>query len=182
MNWILFFWTVLKSILFSSGGYGPLPSLHTDFLSQKWASENQFTQSLAIGQVTPGPNGLWVVSLCYLTAGFTGAVLACVALTLPPLLILVVQHFHTRISGYPATQGILDGMVLVIASFSVIVMFDVLASNGIDWEIVVIAAASAALAVTRRLSVNNILLGSILIGAIFHKNVRKQKREIAWMN
>lgn len=168
MNWILFFWTVLKSILFSSGGYGPLPSLHSDFLSRKWASENQFTESLAIGQVTPGPSGLWVVSLCYLTAGFTGALLACVALMLPPLLILVVQHFYTRIARFSGTQGVLDGVVLVIASFSVIVMFDVLASNGIDWEIVLIAAVSAVLAVTRRVSVNLILLASILIGVVFH--------------
>lgn len=167
MNWLLFFWAVLKSSLFSTGGYGPLPSLHTDFIAQKWAGEKQFTESLAIGQVTPGPNGLWVISLCYLTAGLKGAGLACAALLLPPLLILIVQHFYTRIAHFPATQGVLDGVVLVITSFSFIVLMGMFMGNGINVFMITISVISAALAVSRRVSANIIMLAAILLGAVF---------------
>jgi len=166
MDWILFFWGVLKSILFSTGGFGPLPSLHNDFISNGWASEKQFTESLAIGQITPGPNGLWVVSLCYLVAGLPGALLACIALILPPLLILIVQRCHARIANHPATQGLLDGVVLVIVSFSVIVLVQMFHSNGIDISMLAIAVISAVLAISRRVSANVILVFAAVIGLV----------------
>ncbi|WPC43389.1 chromate transporter [Clostridium sp. JS66] len=167
MSWLIFFWTLLKSVLFSSGGYGPLPSLHSDFINYGWTGQKQFTESLAIGQITPGPNGLWVVSLCYLVAGLRGALLACIALLLPPLLILIVQRFYNRIASYPATQGMLDGVVIVISTFSVIVVFKIFVNNGIDIETIAIALASFVLAISRRVSTNVILLVSALVGVIF---------------
>lgn len=167
MNWMVFFLDLLKSILFSSGGYGPLPSIHSDFISQGLASQKQFTDSLAIGQVTPGPNGFWIISLCYLVGGLKGALLACIALIIPPLLILIVQHFYTRIAGYAAVQGLLDGLVLVVSSFSVIVVFQLFVSNGIDIEMVAIAIISTVLAVSRRVSANVILLVAAVIGLVF---------------
>lgn len=167
MNWIMFFGVVLKSILFSTGGFGPLPSLHTDFIMHGWASEKDFTEALSIGQITPGPNGLWVVSLCYLVAGLPGAILSCIALLLPPLLILIVKRFHTGIANHPATKGLLDGVVLVIVSFNVIVLARVFRNNGIDIGMVAIAIISAILAVSRRVSTNIILVFAALIGIIF---------------
>ena len=167
MNWIMFFLALLKSILFSSGGFGPLPSIHSDFIANGWASEKYFTDSLSIGQFTPGPNGLWIISLCYLVGGFRGVILACIAIIIPPLLILVVNRFYTRIASYPAAQGMLDGLVLVIASFSVIVVFRLFVNNGIDIEMVVIAVISAVLAISRKVSANIILLAAALIGIVF---------------
>ena len=152
MSWGIFFIVLLKSILFSSGGYGPLPSLHSDLIANKWANQTQFTEALSIGQVTPGPNGLWVISLCYLIAGLRGAILACIALLLPPLLIIVVQHYYNRVASYPATQGVLDGVVLVIASFSIIVVFQLFVANGLDVKVIIIALISTILAISIRIS------------------------------
>lgn len=166
MDWLLFFGVVLKSILFSMGGFGPLPSLHTDFIAHGWASANQFTEALAVGQITPGPNGLWVISLCYLVAGLPGALLACFALLLPPLLILIVERCYARIANRPTTHGLLDGIVLVIVSFSVIVMANIFHSNGLDMGMLAIAVISAILAMTRWISVNLIMVLAALVGMI----------------
>lgn len=166
MNWILFFGIVFKAILFSMGGFGPLPSIHTDFIANGWASEKQFTEALAIGQLTPGPNGLWVVSLCYLVAGLPGAILACIAILLPPLLVLIVARGHARIANLPATHGLLDGVVLVIVSFSIIVLWGLFRNNGLDIDMLIIAVISAALAMSRRVSTNVILVAAALIGWI----------------
>jgi len=167
MDWILFFWIVFKAVLFSTGGFGPLPSLHTELIAHGWASEKQFTAALAVGQITPGPNGLWVVSLCYLIAGVPGAILACIALVLPPLLVLVVQRFHAYIANHPATQGLLDRVVLVIVSSSTVILVGIFESNGVDLGTMVIAVISTVLAMSRRLSTNVILISAALVGFIW---------------
>src|SRR5260370_9156395 len=103
MDWLTFFWYVLKSYLFSTGGFGPLPSLHADLLAPGWATEKQFTEALAVGQLSPGPNGLWVVSLGYLVGGVPAAGLASLALMIPPLFVLLVHPGYARIAMHPAT-------------------------------------------------------------------------------
>jgi chromate transporter len=168
MKLIIFFWVVLKSVLFSTGGFGPFPSLHKDLISYGWAGEKQFTEALSIGQMTPGPNGLWVVSLCYLIAGLPGAALACIALLLPPLLILIVRRFYDRIGNHPATQGLLDGVVLVITGFSIVILTKMFFVNGVNIGMIAIAVISAILAISRRVSTNIILIGAVLIGFIFN--------------
>jgi len=60
---LLYFWLILKASLFSTGGNGNLPSIHADMLARGWATERHFAEALAIGQIRPGPNGLWVVCL-----------------------------------------------------------------------------------------------------------------------
>ena len=166
MDWLIFFGLVLKSALFSTGGLGPLPSLHNDFTARGWAGEKQFTEAISIGQVTPGPNGLWVVSLGYLVAGWPGAALASLALLLPPLTVLIVQKCYDRIAHHPATQGLLDGVVLAITGFNLIVLTRIFWSTGLDIWLVALAVISAVLALSRRVSVNTILILAALIGLI----------------
>lgn len=168
MPWFLLFSTFLKSVFFSSGGYGPLPSLHSDFISNGWANQQQFSDSLTIGQITPGPSGFWVICFGFLVAGWRGATLSCIALLLPPLLILLIQRGYRYFAGYPVTQWIIDGIVLVISTFSVITAFQIFLENGIDILIVIIAIVSAVLAFTRKVSTNLILLVSLAIGCFAH--------------
>jgi chromate transporter len=168
MDWISFFLSLLKSILFSSGGYGPLPSLHSDFIANGWASQKQFSDSLTIGQITPGPSGFWIISFCFLVAGWRGAALSCAALLLPPLLILLIQRGYRYVAGFSATQGVLDGVVLVISTFSVIVVLQIFIGNGIDVLTVAVAVVSAALALSRKVSTNLILLAALVIGFFVH--------------
>lgn len=166
MYWPLFFLIVFKAVLFSTGGFGPLPSLHTDFITLGWAGEKEFTEALSIGQVTPGPNGLWVISLCYLVGGLPGVAFSSIALLVPPFLILLVQRCYTHIAGHPATQGLLDGVVLVIVSFNVIVLTEMFYGSNANALMTVIAAVSAVLAISRRVSANTILACAAAIGLI----------------
>jgi len=58
-------------------------------------------------------------------------------------------------------------VVLVISSFTVIVLAGVFKNSGIDVTLLIIAAVSAILAATRRVSVNLILIVAALFGAMF---------------
>ncbi len=167
MYWILFFFTILKAVLFSTGGFGPLPALHADFLANGWATEQHFAEAISIGQIAPGPNGLWVVSLASLSNGTFAAVLAVLALILPPFIILFVRKFYSKIRYYPATQGILDGVVLVVSSFSIVVLAVIFQNSHPNAALILIAVISAVLAATRRVPVNLILVFAAVIGALF---------------
>jgi len=169
MDWMTFFWYVLKSYLFSTGGFGPLPSLHADLLAQGWATEKQFTEALAVGQLSPGPNGLWVVSLSYLVAGAPGAALATLAMLLPPMFVLFVERGYLKIAMHPATQGLLDGIVLVIVGIGVTILVELLRSADFDTSTVAIVAVSALLAFSRRLPVNMILLLAAAAGLLLYR-------------
>jgi chromate transporter len=165
---LIYFWLLLKASLFSTGGSGNLPSLHADLLARGWASERQFAESLAIGQLSPGPTGLWVISLGYLTDGLRGALLAAVALSLPPLLVLAVDRLHRRIGDHPAVQGFVRGLSLAVSGIFLVVVATVLRSNGIDARSLLIVLASVGLALTGRAPVPLILGLAGLAGILLY--------------
>ncbi|HXG23927.1 MAG TPA: chromate transporter [Chthonomonadales bacterium] len=141
----VFFWLLLKASLFSTGGMGNLPSLHHDLLARGWATERQFAESLAVGQVAPGPNGLWVMSLGYFVDGLRGALLALLAITLPPFLVLAVDRLYRHMKDHPAIEGFVSGLGLAVVGISVVVLVGLLRSVGPDVRSVSIALASLVL-------------------------------------
>lgn len=158
MNPLLYFALFLKASLFSTGGMGNLPSLHADLLARRWAVERQFVEALAIGQISPGPNGLWVVCLGYLTNGLTGAMLAVVAICLPPLLVLAVEKLYRRVQHHPAVEGFMRGLGLAVVGIFGVVLWGFLRGNGLDLRSLAIAVSSAGLAATKRVPIVIILL------------------------
>lgn len=153
-----YFWIILKASLFSTGGSGNLPSIHADLLARGWATDRQFAEALAIGQISPGPSGLWVICLGYLTDGLRGALVATLAICLPPMLILAVAALHRRVGDHPAMQGFVRGLGLAVCGVFLVVVMRLLQENGLDLRSVLIVAVSIALALTGRLPVP-VLLG-----------------------
>src|SRR5205807_7093399 len=109
INPLIYFLLFLKASLFSSGGFSNLPSLHQDLIANGWATDADFGQSIAIGQTSPGPNGLGVISLAYLTYGFLGAFFALMAITLPALLVLLLSPGYSRLENKTGLQGPMQG-------------------------------------------------------------------------
>jgi chromate transporter len=148
------FWLLLRASLLSSGGLGNLPLLHQDVLSRHWAGDRDFATALVIGQVAPGPNGLWVVALAFLIYGLPGAALAATAVVAPPLLVVPVGRIHRRYAGIPAVRGFVRGLTLALAASVPVVFVRVAYSSyGFDWLGVAIWAGAVALIATRRLPV-----------------------------
>lgn len=153
MNPLLYFWLFFKASLFSTGGMGNLPSLHADLIARRWAVERHFGESLLIGQLSPGPNGLWVISLGYLTDGVRGALLALLAIALPPLLVIGVELLYQGVQGHPAVEGFMHGLSLAVVGISVVVLARLMRDVGLDLRSVVIAVGAILLALTRRVPI-----------------------------
>lgn len=165
MYLLLFF----KASLFSTGGFSNLPSLRQDMLARRWARESDFGQSIAIGQISPGPNGLWVISLGYLTYGFLGAILALIAITLPPLLVLVVARSYARIEQWPRSQGAMRGVSIAVIGLLFTVIWTILGQPGVDLRGYLIALGAFGLALTRKINLLVILALAGVVGILLYR-------------
>ena len=169
IDWLVYFWLLLKASLFSTGGTGNLPSLHADLIARGWATDRHFAEALAVGQLSPGPTGLWVISLGYLTAGWRGAGLALVAVMLPPLLVLLVDRLYRRMGAHPAVQGFMHGLSLGLVGIFLVVLAKLLLNNGLDTGAVLIVLATISLARTRRVPVAALLALAALAGMALYR-------------
>jgi chromate transporter len=165
---LLFFWLMFKAALVSTSGSGNLPIVHQDLLARGWATDRQFAESLAIGQISPGPSGLWVISLGYLVDGPRGAPRNQLAITLPPLLVLLVHGFYRRYGDHPATQGFVRGLSLAVAGIFLVVLAGIMSSSGWTATNVLIVLGAIGLGATRRVPVLIVLSVAALVGIVLY--------------
>src|SRR5262245_41494763 len=159
------FWIMFKASLLSTTGTGNLPIVHQDLLTRGWATDRQFAESLAIGQISPGPSGLWVISLGYLVDGLRGAAITLFAIALPPFLVLLLVHgFYRHWGGHPATQGFVRGLGLAVIGIFLIVLSGIMHSAGWTFTQLMIMLGAIGLGGTRRVPVWLVLLLAALAG------------------
>ena len=169
INPLIYFLLFLKASLFSTGGFSNLPSLHQDLIANGWAVEADFGQSIAIGQISPGPNGLWVISMGYLTYGFLGASLALLAVIIPALLVLVISAGYSRIEHRPSVQGAMRGVSLAVVGLLLYVVVTILRQPGVDWKGLLIAAVAFGLAFSRKVNILVILGMAGVVGFLLYR-------------
>jgi chromate transporter len=164
-HYLALFWIMFRAALLSTTGTGNLPIVHQDLLSRGWATDRQFAESLAIGQISPGPTGLWVISLGYFVGGLRGAALTLVAIALPPLLVLVLVHgLYRRWGHHPATQGFVRGLGLAVAGVFVIVLTGIMNTAGWTPANLMIALGTIILGATGRVPVLVVLVLAAIVG------------------
>lgn len=142
--------------------------LYDDLIDREWATDQQFAEALAVGQVSPGPTGLWVICLGYLMDGLRGALLAVVAISLPPFLILVINRLYQRVGNHPAVQGFVHGLSLAVVSIFPVVLFGLWLNMGIDVRNTLIVLASFALGATRRVPLVGLLALAAIAGVVLY--------------
>lgn len=134
------FYTFFMIGLFGfGGGYGMLSLIQHETVEHwHWLSSSQFTDIVAISQMTPGPVGINSATYCGYTAcvnaGYSmpmailGSATATFALVLPSLILMVLiskmfmryMHTHTVTSVFtglrPAVVGLLAAATLLLCS------------------------------------------------------------------
>ncbi len=162
MNPITLLLLTFKASLFSTGGFGNIPSLHRDLTALHISSDKTFAEAVAVGQVSPGPNGLWVVSLGYLVGGVTGACATIIAIAIPPMLVLLIRLAYRRVRHHPLVEGFMRGLSLAVVGIFLVVMWKLLYGTGLNVRSCTILVVSMALGFWGRLPVALILgLGAL---------------------
>jgi chromate transporter len=85
---LLLFWVFFRLGMLAFGGStGILPELERQIVGEYgWLTSQEFVDSFALGQLTPGPALLMVLFAGYSVAGTAGAVVSLVAMFLPSAL------------------------------------------------------------------------------------------------
>jgi chromate transporter len=168
MNPFNFFAIFLKATLLSTSGLGNLPFLQKDLTALGWAKNSDFVTAIAVSQISPGPTGLWSISLGYLIYGWLGATLALVALSLPPLLTLAVSASYNHLKDLAAVQDFTRGLSMGVVGFTIAVAFSLAGSSIQDWRGIAIAACALGLALSKRVPVILILALAALAGCLLY--------------
>lgn len=152
------------------GGYAMLSLIQNEVVVQnQWMTNAQFTDIVAISQMTPGPIAINSATYVgYTVAGFWGSVVATTAVCLPALtLMILITRFFLQLRDNRYVKGAIAGMkpivVGMIGAAALLLMFPKSADGAsfIDgWSWALFAAAMAA----SLKKVNPILL--IVLGAM----------------
>jgi chromate transporter len=119
----------LMSLFAIGGANSAVPEMHRYAVEvQRWLTDQQFSDSFALAQLTPGPNVILVTLIGYHVAGLPGALVTTLAMCGPACLFafFVGRTFdrfrgaawHVRLSGalVPVTLGLTAASAAVIAT------------------------------------------------------------------
>ncbi len=169
MDLLSFFLTCLKVSMITFGGSAPLPLLRDDLVAQRGLLQDEdFASALAIGLITPGPNGLFVIPIGYFVGGVPGAVVGALALCLVALSVLILLWLHKWIAHWPATKAALRGIQAATLGLILTLGYTiVVATVHTPLDLAIAVAAFALLAFTR-VDVLLIIAGAAAIGLVAH--------------
>jgi chromate transporter len=112
---------------------------------------------------------LWVISLGYLTYGYLGALLALVAIILPPFLVLGISSIYGQIERQHWVPGLMRGIVLAIVAIQLTIGWVVVSQSRGDWRVWFIIIVAAVLAFGKRVPLLVILGVAGVIGYILFR-------------
>lgn len=162
------FLVLLKDSALGIGGLGSLPLLRQDLVATGLATDAQLVQALAIGRLSTGPTGLWIVSLGYQMAGVSGAAIALVASTLPPLLMLPATALARRWLLSVPFAGLVRGAALATAGLLAATGVSLIVPWGLvpTWWQAAIGIAATALTYHGRLHPAVVVVGGAVLGLL----------------
>ena len=162
MDALALFGVFLKASALSLGGLSSLPLLRGDLVAPGIATDDQVIQAIAIGRISTGPNGLYIVSLGYLVAGVVGATMALLAASLPPLAIVPITAAARRWLVATPVAGLVRGVALATAGLLAATGIGIVSATGTPslWQL---ALAAIAVVLTYRGTVHPAIV--IAIGA-----------------
>lgn len=131
MIYLQLFYTFFKIGLFGfGGGYAMLSMIQGEVVARyEWISAQEFTDIVAVSQMTPGPIGINAATYVGFTAtdSVWGAVIATFAVILPSfILMLTISRFFLKYQKHPAVTSVFKGLrpaiVRLLASAALMLM------------------------------------------------------------
>ena len=157
------------SVLAFGGGIAVLPEMQREVVGrQGWLTEAQFRDSFALGQLTPGPGMLMVITAGYHVAGVPGALVAAVAMFLPTsLMTYAVGRSWDRLRHAPWLQAVERGLGPVTVGLLLGGAYTLLRSAIDDPVTGLIAATSTVVLLRWRVSPMLLIACAAVLGLIF---------------
>jgi chromate transporter len=116
MKALLVYMLLIKATISTFSGLASLPVLRNDLVLQRhMVTDRQLDTAVVVTRTTPGPVGVYVVSVGYFADGFAGACAGWLAMITPALLIIPLLKFAGRNAEHPRVNGTIRAVVMASA-------------------------------------------------------------------
>jgi chromate transporter len=156
------------SILSFGGGTAVLAEMERETIGRGWVTHQQFLESYALGQLTPGPGMTMVVPVGYQAAGVPGGIVAFVAFFAPTVLLAlaaILMCSRIRESRWP--KAIRIAMLPVANGLMLASAYTVGTATGINLVVLGIAALATGVLLATKVPAPAVVLGAGVLGAAF---------------
>jgi chromate transporter len=120
MNLILLYFLLLKAMMTSFSGPTSLPVVRQDLVVKHHViTDSQLAAAVAAGRATPGPFGLYLVSVGYHIDGIPGAIAGLLALITPAFLIVPMLKYLGHGVNRPVIRSAIRAVTLAAAGLLV---------------------------------------------------------------
>lgn len=119
------------SLMLFGGGYIFIPVIGSIVvLENGWLTSQEFTDGIALGQVTPGPILISATFIGYKVAGFWGALCSTIGIFgVPAILMVIVSRWFDFINNSSATKAVMHGIHSAVIGMITIAAFIILKSS-----------------------------------------------------
>lgn len=144
----------LMSFLAIGGGVSAVPEIHRQTVDvHRWLTDREFVDLIAIAQVAPGPNVMFVTLVGQHVAGIPGALVATIFMCAPACTVaFFIAHLFDRFRDKPWRVAIQSGLVPVSVGLVGATALIIARSTDHDWKRLGITAVTFAIAYGTRLS------------------------------
>jgi chromate transporter len=116
MNLLILYLVMLKATVTALNGPMSLPVLRDELVTKRHViSDRELTAAVTAAQSSPGPMGIYVVSVGYFVEGIPGAIAGWLALVTPSFIAIPLMLRIGRRMEHPRAKRVLDAAVLASA-------------------------------------------------------------------
>jgi chromate transporter len=164
MNPLLLYLLLLKATVTTFSGLASLPVLREDLVVNRHVlTDEQLNAAIVVTRTTPGPVGLYVVSVGYFVGGMPGALAGWAAMATPALLIIPLVQWVGRRAEHPRVKGIMQAVVLSSAGLLWAAILPIAKSTLTTPVSLAIFAASIVALATRKIESLWVILAAALL-------------------
>lgn len=158
------FIAVLAASVLGFGGLGTLPVFTSQIEGYGLThADAVLLPAVAVGNISPGPNGLYIIAASYFLAGIPGTLVATVAVSIPPFLVLALDAARARLMHLDRFRGMLRSLALGVVALLLVTDWSLIRAASSDLHRVIVLVAGAAALLLRVPPVLGVL-GAVLIG------------------
>lgn len=164
MNVVLLYFILLKATVTAFAGLASLPVVQDSLVAHHHVlTDKQLNEAVVITRSSPGPVGLYVVSVGYFVAGIPGAIAGWLAMITPAGLIIPLVHFVGRRMEHPRVRSVLQTIVIASAGLLLAAAIPLAKDALTDPVTIVIAVVALGLLLATKLDTLWIILGAAVI-------------------
>jgi len=164
MNPVLLYFLLLKATLTSFSGLASLPVIRADLVTSRHVlTDDQLNTAVVVSRTTPGPVGVYVVSVGYSVAGVPGAVAGWAAMCTPVFLIIPAIRFAARRTTDRSVRSATHAVVAASAGLLLATIVPLAQEALADWS-TMLTAAICTLLIFYKVSPLWVVVGAIAAG------------------